>query len=197
MAYSDPLWPSLPLNAWQDTYLTLQLFTQIVGKVRMTMSPPLNHWWHATLYVNARGLTTSPIPFPDGVFEIQFNFVEHTLEIYTSGGGKRVLPLQGVSVADFYASLMRTLHGLGINVAIQTKPQEMAVTTPLRKTANTRHTTPNMSGASFKCWFRRRTYCRNFADGLSGSPSWYTFSGAASTSLARGLADGRRRRARV
>jgi hypothetical protein len=99
----------------------------------MTMSPPLNHWWHTTLYVNARGLTTSPIPFRDGVFEIQFNFVEHTLEIYTSGGGRHVLPLQRVPVADFYASLMRTLHGLGIDVAIQTKPQEMAVTTPFEE----------------------------------------------------------------
>ena len=84
MAHSDPLWPSLPLAAWQDTYLTLHLWTQIVGKIRMTLSPPLNHWWHATLYVNARGLTTSPIPFRDGVFEIQFDFVEHRLEISTS-----------------------------------------------------------------------------------------------------------------
>src|SRR6476646_10107295 len=114
MAYSDPQWPSLPLNAWQDTYLTLHLWTQIVGKIRMTLSPPLNHWWHATLYVNARGLTTSPIPFRDGVFEIQFNFLEHTLEIYTSGGAKRVLPLKPTPVAEFYDALMRTLHGMGV-----------------------------------------------------------------------------------
>ncbi len=133
MAYSDPLWPSLPLNAWQDTYLTLHLYTQIVGKIRMTLSPPLNHWWHATLYVNARGLTTSPIPFRDGVFEIQFNFLEHTLEIYTSGGAKRVLPLKPTPVAEFYDALMRTLHGMGVDVTIQTKPQEMAVTTPFEE----------------------------------------------------------------
>jgi hypothetical protein len=130
MAHSDPLWPSLPLAAWQDTYLTLHLWTQIVGKIRMTMSPPQNHWWHTTLYVNARGLTTSPIPFLDGVFEIQFDFVEHRLEISTSGGGRRSLPLGPISVAEFYATLMKTLHGIGIDVMINTKPQEMAVSTP-------------------------------------------------------------------
>jgi hypothetical protein len=133
MAHADPLWPSLPLAEWQDTYLTLQLWTQIVGKIRMTMSPPMNHWWHSTLYVNTRGLTTSPIPFRDGAFEIQFNFVEHQLEIWTSGGGRQTLPLRPISVAGFYATLMQTLHGMGIEVAIHTKPQEMAMTTPFEE----------------------------------------------------------------
>ena len=133
MAHSDPLWPSLPLAAWQDTYLTLHLWTQIVGKIRMTMSPPLNHWWHATLYVNARGLTTSPIPFRDGIFEIQFDFVEHRLEISTSAGARRSLPLGPISVAEFYTTLMKALHGMGIDVTINTKPQEMAVTTPFEE----------------------------------------------------------------
>ena len=133
MAHSDPLWPSLPLAAWQDTYLTLHLWTQIVGKIRMTLSPPLNHWWHATLYVNARGLTTSPIPFRDGVFEIQFDFVEHRLEISTSGGATRSLPLRPISVAEFYTTLMKALHGMGIDVMINTKPQEMAVATPFEE----------------------------------------------------------------
>src|SRR5260370_40158872 len=101
------------------------------GKFPGTMSPRLNHWWHATIYVNARGLTTSPIPFRDGAFEIQFNLVEHRLEIYTSGGGQRAFPLGPIPVAEFYATLMTTLHGMGIEVAINTKPQEMAVTTPV------------------------------------------------------------------
>jgi Family of unknown function (DUF5996) len=133
MAQADPLWPPLPLDAWQDTYLTLHLWTQIVGKIRMTMSPPLNHWWHTTFYVNARGLTTSPIPFRDGVFEIQFNFVDHQLEIFTSGGGRRALPLGPIAVAEFYATLMHTLRAMGIEVAIHTKPQEMALTTPFEE----------------------------------------------------------------
>ena len=130
MAHTDPLWPSLPLAAWQETYLTLHLWTQIVGKIRMTMSPPLNHWWHATLYVDARGLTTSPIPFRDGIFEIQFDFVEHRLGISTSLGATRSLPLAPISVAEFYTTLMKALRSMGIDVTINTKPQEMAVTTP-------------------------------------------------------------------
>ena len=149
MAQPDPLWPSLPLDEWQDTYLTLHLWSQIVGKIRMTMSPPLNHWWHSTLYVNARGLTTSPIPFRDGAFEIQFDFVEHRLEICTSGGGRRVLPLEPISVADFYATLMRALHGMGIEVTFNTKPQEMAVTTPFEE---------DYEHASYDAVFARRFF---------------------------------------
>jgi hypothetical protein len=149
MAHSDSLWPALPLDAWQDTYLTLHLWTQIVGKIRMTMSPPLNHWWHATLYVNARGLTTSPIPFRDGAFEIQFNLVEHRLEIYTSGGGQRVFPLGPIPVAEFYATLTKALHGMGIEVTINTKPQEMVVTTPFEE---------DYEHASYDAEFARRFF---------------------------------------
>jgi hypothetical protein len=130
MVESDLYWPALPLDAWQDTYSTLQLWTQIVGKVRMTLSPPLNHWWHATLYVNARGLTTSAIPYGGGTFEIQFDFIEHVLEIRTSDGAIRTLPLQPMAVADFYRSVIGQLHSLGITVAIQTRPQELANKTP-------------------------------------------------------------------
>ena len=79
-------WPPLPLHEWQDTYRTLHMWTQIVGKVRMTLSPPLNQWWHVTLYVNSRGLTTGPVPYPPGIFEIQFDFQKHQLTIATSEG---------------------------------------------------------------------------------------------------------------
>ncbi|MGA7320331.1 MAG: DUF5996 family protein, partial [Candidatus Sulfotelmatobacter sp.] len=72
-------WPELPLDAWQDTYDTLHMWTQIVGKVRLALSPRVNHWWEVPLYVNARGLTTSAIPYRDGIFEVQFDFIEHTL----------------------------------------------------------------------------------------------------------------------
>ena len=129
---SDP-WPALPLDEWADTYATLHLWTQVVGKVRMSLSPELNHWWHATLYVNSRGLTTSPIPYGTGVFEIQFDFLEHQLEVWTSEGGLKVQPLQPRSVAAFYSSLMETLHGLGIACAINTKPQEIADPIPFEQ----------------------------------------------------------------
>ena len=130
MAQSDSLWPALPLTEWQDTYLTLHLWTQVVGKIRMALSAPLNHWWHATLYVNARGLTTSPIPYPGGVFEIQFDFLNHQLDLWTSTGDRRELRLKPLSVSDFYFWVTEALRSLGIPVTINTKPQEMEVTTP-------------------------------------------------------------------
>src|SRR4051812_47010117 len=91
-------WPALPLDAWQDTYNTLQLWTQIAGKIRMTLSPKVNHWWHSTLYVNARGLTTSPIPYGTETFEIQFDFISHRLEVLTSEGPRTAFALQPMPV---------------------------------------------------------------------------------------------------
>jgi hypothetical protein len=130
MAESALLWPELPLDAWRDTYQTLHLWTQVVGKIRMSLSPPLNHWWHATLYVNARGLTTSAIPYSRGTFEIQFDFLDHTLAIETVDSGIRTLPLRSMPVADFYHWVMNELHSMGIEVTIQTRPQELAIKTP-------------------------------------------------------------------
>jgi len=124
MLSGDP-WPPLPYAEWQDTCKTLHMWLQVAGKIRMTLSPPLNHWWHVALYVTARGLSTSPIPYGDGVFEIQFDFLEHRLEIATCGGSRVVLPLQPESVAAFYARVMEALRGLGIEVSINTKPQEI------------------------------------------------------------------------
>jgi len=124
MLSGDP-WPALPLAEWQDTCKTLHMWLQVVGKIRMTLSTPLNHWWHVTLYVNARGLTTSPIPYGHGAFEIQFDFLKHHLEIATCGGARVVLPLQPETVAAFYARLMEALRSLEIDVSINTKPQEI------------------------------------------------------------------------
>ena len=132
MLSGDP-WPPLPYAEWQDTCKTLHMWLQVAGKIRMTLSPPLNHWWHVTLYVTARGLSTPPIPYGDGVFEIQFNFLEHQLEIATCGGARVVLPLQPESVAAFYARLMEALRGLGIEVSINTKPQEIADPIPFEQ----------------------------------------------------------------
>ena len=73
----DLSWPALPLDAWRDTYATLHMWTQVVGKIRLTLSPPVNHWWHSALYVNSRGLTTSPVPYGAGAFEVQFDFINH------------------------------------------------------------------------------------------------------------------------
>jgi hypothetical protein len=118
-------WPALPLAEWQDTYTTLHLWTQIVGKIRMELSPPLNHFWHVALYVNSRGLTTGPIPYPPGVFEIQFDFIDHELSITTSQNAKAVRPLRAESVASFYGAMTEMLPSLGIQCAINVQPQEV------------------------------------------------------------------------
>jgi Family of unknown function (DUF5996) len=119
------LWPALPLAEWKDTYATLHMWTQIVGKVRLALSPPINHFWGTTLYVSARGLTTSPIPYAKGVFEVTFDFVAHTLEIATSLGETMALPLVPRTVAEFYAEFMRALKSLGIEVKVWPMPVEV------------------------------------------------------------------------
>ena len=124
------MWPALPLGEWRDTYKTLHMWTQIVGKVRMALFPPMNHWWHVTLYVNARGLTTGPVPYPAGIFEIQFDFQKHELDISTSEGQSASRPLQAESVAHFYHGLFESLKSLGIEAKIDLKPQEVADSVP-------------------------------------------------------------------
>src|ERR1700712_2459271 len=109
----DP-WPELPYAAWRDTCETLQLWTQIVGKIRLTRTPWLNHSWHVALYVTSRGLTTSPIPYADRTFEIEFDLLSQQLIINASDGGSRRLPLQSRTVADFYAAVMQALTELQV-----------------------------------------------------------------------------------
>jgi len=119
-------WPELPLAAWQDTYDTLHMWTQIVGKIRMALTPLINHYWNATLYVSARGLTTTAIPYPRGVMEIEFDLIGHQLVIGTSEGDVRAVELAPRTVADFYAEVMNTLAALKIDVQIQAHPDEVA-----------------------------------------------------------------------
>jgi hypothetical protein len=123
-------WPSLPLNEWRDTYHTLHLWTQIIGKIRMTLSTPLNHWWHVTLYVNSRGLTTGPVPYGPGIFEIQLDFQKHAVEISTSEATSASRPLKPESVAAFYGGISESLASLGIAVNIDLRPQEIASAVP-------------------------------------------------------------------
>ncbi len=118
-------WPALPLADWKDTYATLHMWTQIVGKIRLAWTPWVNHSWHVTLYVTARGLTTSPIPDGDRTFQLDFDFIDHRLVIQTSTGETRVVPLQPRSVAEFYALVLDTLGELGIRVKIHPTPNEV------------------------------------------------------------------------
>ena len=111
-------WPDLPYEEWKDTYETLHLWTQIVGKVRLALSPFRNHWWHVTFYVTSRGLTTSAIPYRGGTFDVTFDFVERQLFIRTSEGITSQLPPVPRSVAAFYREFMSRLRTLGIEVTI-------------------------------------------------------------------------------
>jgi hypothetical protein len=118
-------WPELPYAAWRDSCETLHLMTQIVGKIRLARTPWLNHSWHVALYVTARGLTTSPVPDGARSFQIDFDFIDHTLHISTSDGPQRQLPLTAQPVAAFYAAVISALAELGIDVKIDDKPNEL------------------------------------------------------------------------
>ena len=130
MNSADPVWPDLTYSAWSETLATLHLWTQIVGKIRLTLTPWLNHSWHAPLYVTARGLGTSPIPIGAEIFEIEFDFVGQRLAVRTSRGAERSLPLRPQSVADFYRATIDLLDSMGIAVAIKETPNE--VPNPIR-----------------------------------------------------------------
>jgi hypothetical protein len=126
-------WPELPLEAWSDTCATLHLWTQIVGKIRLAQTPRLNHSWHVTLYVTARGLTTSPIPYGERTFSIDFDFITHELVIESSDGAAAVIPLERRSVAAFYRRVMHELKMLGLEVKIHSKPNEVADPIPFER----------------------------------------------------------------
>jgi hypothetical protein len=123
-------WPELPYAAWKDTCATLHLWTQIVGKLRLAQTPWINHSWHVTLYLTARGLTTSPIPYRGGAFQIDFDFVEHVLWIRTSDGHFRQITLAPKPVVEFYTELMAALTDLGIRIDIMTMPCEIPDAVP-------------------------------------------------------------------
>jgi len=118
-------WPALPLDQWRETYATLHMWTQVVGKIRLALTPLLNHWWNVTLYVNARGLTTSAIPYRKTPFELYFDFIGHQLVLETSDGLRKTLPLAPRTVADFYHEVMRMVESAGIEVKIWPMPVEV------------------------------------------------------------------------
>ena len=126
MVRSDTLWPELTYPNWRETAATLQLWTQIVGKLRLALTPWVNHGWQVPLYVTARGLGTSPIPAGAEILEMEFDFIAHCLRMRTSRGEERLLALQPQSVAEFYDRLMGLLDSLGMSTRINEKPNEVA-----------------------------------------------------------------------
>src|SRR5882757_5058510 len=129
--------PPLPLAEWKPTCDTLHMWTQIIGKVRLKLAPLLNHWWEVPLYISARGLTTSAIPYHQGVFDVEFDFIDHNLVIRTSEGSTKTLRLRAQSVADFYRYFMAALKSLGVEVSIWHMPVE--VPNPIAFDQDTKH----------------------------------------------------------
>ncbi len=142
-------WPPLPLEGWQDTFATLHLWTQMVGKTRLALSPMENHWWQVALYVTPRGLTTSPIPHGRRTFEVSFDFVDHVLAARTSDGDTRTLPLAARPVADFYRDYVALLGSLGIALSIRPVPSEIADPIPF---ADDRVHAAYDPDAANRCW---------------------------------------------
>jgi hypothetical protein len=168
---SQPRWPELPTAAWRETYATLHLWTQIIGKIRLARSPWLNHSWHVALYVTARGLTTSPIPDGARTFQIDLDLIDHDLRISTSDGAGRQFALAGRSVAGFYAAVMADLAGLGIDVAIDEMPNELPE--PIRFSQDERHATydPEAVRRFFRILVSADSVFKQFRTGFLGKAS--------------------------
>ncbi len=164
-------WPELPTAAWRETYETLHLWTQIVGKIRLVRTPWQNHSWHIALYVTARGLTTSPIPDGNGTFQIDFDFIDHALRISTSDGAQRQFALAGHSVASFYAAVMAALTELGIDVIIDEVPNELP--DPVRFSQDSQHASydPDAVGRLFQILVNVDRVLKQFRTGFLGKAS--------------------------
>jgi hypothetical protein len=130
MTNVDEAWPALPVREWEATRDTVQLWTQIVGKIRLALAPMINHWWQVPLYVDARGLTTSLMPYDGGGLEISFDFQRHVLAITTVAGNSAEMRLEPRSVADFYTELFARLREVGVDVKIYGRPVEVPVAIP-------------------------------------------------------------------
>ncbi len=148
-ASSPSAWPALPLTEWRDTYATLHMWTQIVGKTRLALAPMENHWWQVVLYLTARGLTTSSMPCGRRSVSVEFDFVAHVLSLRTSDGASHELPLAPRPVADFFALYMDALRALDIDIAIMASPVEVETAIPF---ADDRTHASYDRDAAHRCW---------------------------------------------
>jgi hypothetical protein len=167
----DRFWPPLPLTEWQRTAETLHMWTQIIGKIRLALTPWINHSWHVTLYLTARGLTTSPIPHGFQVFEVRFDFVSHELRILKSDGALRVLPLQAESVASFYRAVMAAMDELGLPVKIDVLPNEITDPIPFDQDETHRTYDPAQANAFWRVLLQSDRVLKKFRSRFCGKCS--------------------------
>jgi hypothetical protein len=164
-------WPTLSYAAWKDTYATLLLWTQIVGKIRLVQTPWVNHSWHVVYYVTARGLSTSPIRHGERVFQIDFDFIDHQLVILTGEGERRTLRLEPRTVADFYQALMAQLAELDLRVAIYTTPNEQIEAIPFEKDQKHRSYDADAVRRFFAALLQADRLLKQFRAGFNGKCS--------------------------
>lgn len=168
---SSLVWPELPLAAWQDTRDTLHMWTQVVGKLRLELSPHFNHWWEVPFYVSAVGLNTSPIPYGDGIFDVEFDFIAHRLVFRKSDGQHRELPLAPKSVAEFYSEVMQTLRSMGIDVNVWTMPVEVPNPIPFEKDTQHASYDPEYAHRFWRILTNCDTLFKKFRAGFLGKVS--------------------------
>ena len=171
MAHPNTQWPELSYTQWRDTAATLQLWTQVVGKVRLALTPWVNHSWHVTLYVTTRGLTTSPIPFGTENLEMEFDFIAHRLVLRSSRGDEQVIALAPRPVAEFYERVMHTLRGLGAEMVINEIPSELPEPVPFSEDYTHRSYDPVAAHAFWRTLVRVDCVFKYFRSGFIGKVS--------------------------
>ena len=186
MASNSDHWPELPYAAWVDTAETLQLWTQIVGKVRLARTPWVNHSWHVTLYVSARGLTTSLIPNGATGLELELDFVAHVLAVRTTDGGERRIALQSGDIASFYREVLDALAALGAPTEIAGWPNEMPTATPFADDHAPRIYDPAIANAFWRALVQAERVFYRFRSAFLGKVSpVHLFWGAADLAVTR------------
>jgi hypothetical protein len=164
-------WPEAPRDGWLETAATLQMWSQIVGKVKLALAPAQNHWWHIALYLTARGLTTSTIPDGNGAFQIDFDFIDHTLVIATSGGRREVIPLASRPLSEFYADFMARLAALKIDVKIWPVPVEGIEAVPFTEDHGHSDYRPEVARRMWKIFLIAEMEMKRFSKGFLGKVS--------------------------
>jgi hypothetical protein len=164
-------WPALPLDAWRDTYETLHMWTQIVGKTRLALAPMENHWWQVALYVTPRGLTTSAIPLGTCTFAVDFDFIDHRLVLSVSDGATESIALAPRSVADFHADYVRALRGLGLDVRIRPVPVEVVQAIPFAEDRTHASYDPDAANRCWRAFAQADRVLKRFRGGFVGKSS--------------------------